>query len=229
MMSLFDLQDVCIAIGSIATLDLPMVVDMIGIYGLKGPYCTLTTTNWFLQALSVIPRDHGAMFLDAFTMIRWADHIVQFRKLSRSVRSDRSYDEVSVMGMNGVLKNGFSDHIVQFRKLSRSVRSDRSYDEVSVMGMNGMFTRWTRARWAGSKPIFNSILLELTLDFTTHQEKKNPKPSALSAAPPLLINPPPPPPKRAAAAASSSPENCFRPIRRGQSVRADLVMPYSAG
>ncbi|KZV17906.1 putative glutamate carboxypeptidase 2 [Dorcoceras hygrometricum] len=52
----FDLQDVCIAIGSIATLDLPMVVDLIGIYGLKGPYRTLTTTNWFLQALSVIPR-----------------------------------------------------------------------------------------------------------------------------------------------------------------------------
>ncbi|KZV16102.1 hypothetical protein F511_44934 [Dorcoceras hygrometricum] len=38
VMSLFDLQDVCIAIGSIATLDLPMVVDLIGIYGLKGPY-----------------------------------------------------------------------------------------------------------------------------------------------------------------------------------------------
>ncbi|KZV44270.1 monosaccharide-sensing protein 2-like [Dorcoceras hygrometricum] len=55
-MSLFDLQDVCIAIGSLTTLDLPMVVDLIGIYGLKGPYCTLTTTNWFLQALSVIPR-----------------------------------------------------------------------------------------------------------------------------------------------------------------------------
>ncbi|KZV58604.1 hypothetical protein F511_12444 [Dorcoceras hygrometricum] len=55
-MSLFDLQDVCIAIGSLATLDLPMVVDLIGIYGLKGPYCTLTKTNWFLQALSVIPR-----------------------------------------------------------------------------------------------------------------------------------------------------------------------------
>ncbi|KZV43939.1 hypothetical protein F511_16277 [Dorcoceras hygrometricum] len=55
-MSLFDLQDVCIDIGSITTLDLAMVVDLIGIYGLKGPYCTLTTTNWFLQALSVIPR-----------------------------------------------------------------------------------------------------------------------------------------------------------------------------
>ncbi|KZV38122.1 TMV resistance protein N-like [Dorcoceras hygrometricum] len=37
-MSLFDLQDVCIAIGSLATLDLPMVVDLIGIYGLKGLY-----------------------------------------------------------------------------------------------------------------------------------------------------------------------------------------------
>ncbi|KZV24047.1 hypothetical protein F511_42557 [Dorcoceras hygrometricum] len=56
VMSLFDLQDVCIAIGSLATLDLPMVVDLIEIYGLKGPYCTLTTTNWFLQELSVIPR-----------------------------------------------------------------------------------------------------------------------------------------------------------------------------
>ncbi|KZV49718.1 hypothetical protein F511_33127 [Dorcoceras hygrometricum] len=47
-MSLFDLQDVCIAIGSLATLDLPMVVDLIGIYVLKGPYCTLTTTNWLI-------------------------------------------------------------------------------------------------------------------------------------------------------------------------------------
>ncbi|KZV38236.1 dead box ATP-dependent RNA helicase [Dorcoceras hygrometricum] len=53
-MSLFDLHDVCIDIGSITTLDLPMVVDLIGIYGLKGPYCTLTTTNWFLQALSLL-------------------------------------------------------------------------------------------------------------------------------------------------------------------------------
>ncbi|KZV30964.1 hypothetical protein F511_31141 [Dorcoceras hygrometricum] len=43
-------------IGSLATLDLPMVVDLFGIYVLKGPYYTLTTTNWFLQALSVIPR-----------------------------------------------------------------------------------------------------------------------------------------------------------------------------
>ncbi|KZV30867.1 acyl-CoA dehydrogenase-related protein [Dorcoceras hygrometricum] len=71
-MSLFDLQDVRIAIGSIATLDLPMVVDLIGIYGLKGPYCTLTTTNWFLQALSVIPRGSWGDVARRFTMVQWA-------------------------------------------------------------------------------------------------------------------------------------------------------------
>ncbi|KZV52957.1 DNA-directed RNA polymerase V subunit 1 [Dorcoceras hygrometricum] len=71
-MSLFDLQDVCIAMGSLATLDLPMVVDLIGIYGLQGPYSTLTTTDWFLQALSVIPRGSWGDVARRFTMIRWA-------------------------------------------------------------------------------------------------------------------------------------------------------------
>ncbi|KZV15933.1 protein NSP-INTERACTING KINASE 3-like [Dorcoceras hygrometricum] len=71
-MPLFDLQDVCIVIGSLATLDLPMVFDLIGIYVLKGPYCTLTTTNWFLQALSVIPRGSWGDVARRFTMIRWA-------------------------------------------------------------------------------------------------------------------------------------------------------------
>ncbi|KZV22674.1 hypothetical protein F511_40522 [Dorcoceras hygrometricum] len=42
-MSLFDLQDVCIAIGSLAILDLPMVADLIGIYGLKGPFLSIPT------------------------------------------------------------------------------------------------------------------------------------------------------------------------------------------
>ncbi|KZV30258.1 protein FAR-RED IMPAIRED RESPONSE 1-like [Dorcoceras hygrometricum] len=91
-MSLFDLQDLCIAIGSIATLDLQMVVDLIGIYGLKGPYCTLTTTNWFLQALSVIPRGSCGEVARRFTMIRWTAaalfHVLgakrqRFDKLSR--------------------------------------------------------------------------------------------------------------------------------------------------
>ncbi|KZV32114.1 hypothetical protein F511_29558 [Dorcoceras hygrometricum] len=76
-MSLFDLQDVCIAIGSLATLDLPMVVDLIGIYVLKGPYCTLTMTKWFLQALSVIPRGTWGDVARRFTMIRWANSATQ--------------------------------------------------------------------------------------------------------------------------------------------------------
>ncbi|KZV46648.1 hypothetical protein F511_38722 [Dorcoceras hygrometricum] len=76
-MSLFDLQDVCMVIGSLATLDLPMVVDLIGIYVLKGPYCTLTMTNWFLQALSVIPRGSWGDVARRFTMIRWASLLVQ--------------------------------------------------------------------------------------------------------------------------------------------------------
>ncbi|KZV19198.1 DNA-directed RNA polymerase V subunit 1 [Dorcoceras hygrometricum] len=49
-----------------------MVVDLIGIYGLKGPYCTLTTTDWFLQALSVIPRGSWGDVTRRFTMISWA-------------------------------------------------------------------------------------------------------------------------------------------------------------
>ncbi|KZV15831.1 microtubule-associated protein 70-4 [Dorcoceras hygrometricum] len=71
MMSLFDLRDVCIVIRSLATLDVPMVIDLIGIYVLKGPYCTLTTTNWFLQALSVIPRGSWGDVARRFTLIRW--------------------------------------------------------------------------------------------------------------------------------------------------------------
>ncbi|KZV17936.1 G-type lectin S-receptor-like serine/threonine-protein kinase [Dorcoceras hygrometricum] len=78
-MSLFDLQDVCIAIGSLATLALPKVVDLIGIYGLKGPYCTLTTTKSFLQALSVIPRGSWCDVARSFTMIRWASPILRYR------------------------------------------------------------------------------------------------------------------------------------------------------
>ncbi|KZV46748.1 hypothetical protein F511_30186 [Dorcoceras hygrometricum] len=39
---------------------------------LKGPYCTLTMTNWFLQALSVIPRGSWGDVARRFTMIRWA-------------------------------------------------------------------------------------------------------------------------------------------------------------
>ncbi|KZV48706.1 hypothetical protein F511_19246 [Dorcoceras hygrometricum] len=96
-MSLFDLQDVYIAIGSLATLDLPMVVDLIGIYGMKGPYCTLTTTDWFLQALSVIPRGSWGDVARRFIMIRWAEsrtdtqlNVLSTRRGFREVRLPKS-------------------------------------------------------------------------------------------------------------------------------------------
>ncbi|KZV31230.1 hypothetical protein F511_17104 [Dorcoceras hygrometricum] len=81
VMSLFDLQDVCIAVGSLATLDIPMVVDLIGIYVLKGPYCTLTMTNWFLQALSVIPRGSWGDVARRFTYDPMGKSEIVFRML----------------------------------------------------------------------------------------------------------------------------------------------------
>ncbi|KZV46733.1 aldose 1-epimerase-like [Dorcoceras hygrometricum] len=71
-------RDVAILIYSMATeslttLDLPMVVDSIGIYELKGSYYTLTMTEWFLQALSVIPRGSWGDVARRFTMVRWVD------------------------------------------------------------------------------------------------------------------------------------------------------------
>ncbi|KZV44236.1 pentatricopeptide repeat-containing protein-like [Dorcoceras hygrometricum] len=54
-MSLFDLRDVCMVIGSLATLDLPMVVDLIGIYVLKGPYYNNTTLQTLDIAAPLLP------------------------------------------------------------------------------------------------------------------------------------------------------------------------------
>ncbi|KZV24165.1 hypothetical protein F511_40680 [Dorcoceras hygrometricum] len=66
-------------IGSLATLDLPMVVDLIGIFVLKGSYCTLTMIDWFLPALSVIPRGTWGDVARCFTMIRWVSPKMWFR------------------------------------------------------------------------------------------------------------------------------------------------------
>ncbi|KZV55354.1 hypothetical protein F511_24671 [Dorcoceras hygrometricum] len=66
-------------IGSLETLDLPMVIDLTGIFVLKGSYCTLTMTDWFLQALSVIPRGSWGYVARCFTMIRWVSPKICFR------------------------------------------------------------------------------------------------------------------------------------------------------
>ncbi|KZV20395.1 hypothetical protein F511_41485 [Dorcoceras hygrometricum] len=107
-MSLFDLQDVYMVIGSLATLDLPMVADLIRIFVLKGPYCTLTMTDWFLQVLSVIPRGSWGDVARRFTMIRWVSPKMWFRshkccEPTASYRSDlivdRDYDGATVMDL----------------------------------------------------------------------------------------------------------------------------------
>ncbi|KZV48633.1 hypothetical protein F511_19724 [Dorcoceras hygrometricum] len=48
-----------------------MVDDLIGIFVLKGSYYTLTMTDWFFQALSVIPTGSWGDVARRFTMIRW--------------------------------------------------------------------------------------------------------------------------------------------------------------
>ncbi|KZV57741.1 hypothetical protein F511_29517 [Dorcoceras hygrometricum] len=89
-------------IGSLATLDLPMVVDLIGIFELKGPYCILNMTDWFLQALSMIPMGSWGDVARRFTMIRWVSPKIWFRshKCYRSdLIVDRDYDEATVMDL----------------------------------------------------------------------------------------------------------------------------------
>ncbi|KZV35316.1 digalactosyldiacylglycerol synthase 1, chloroplastic-like [Dorcoceras hygrometricum] len=68
-----------------------MVVDLIGIFELKGPYCTLMMTDWVLQALSVISRGSWGDVARCFTIIQWinrSDLIV-----------DRDYDEATTMDL----------------------------------------------------------------------------------------------------------------------------------
>ncbi|KZV32282.1 hypothetical protein F511_18461 [Dorcoceras hygrometricum] len=67
------------AIESLATLGLPMVVDSIGIFEFNGSYCTLTMTDWFLQALSVIPRRSWGDVARHFIMIRWCKPTKELR------------------------------------------------------------------------------------------------------------------------------------------------------
>ncbi|KZV48755.1 hypothetical protein F511_26086 [Dorcoceras hygrometricum] len=97
-MSLFDLEDVCIIIGSLANLDLPMVVDLIGIYVLKGPYCTLTMTDWFLQALSVIPRPPSPPPI--LPCCRRAPRVAAYRDRTCS---DRRAEEIPFVSNSSVL------------------------------------------------------------------------------------------------------------------------------
>ncbi|KZV43427.1 hypothetical protein F511_30381 [Dorcoceras hygrometricum] len=131
-MSLFDLQDVCIVIGSIETLDLPMVVDLIGTYGLKGPYCTLTTTDWFLQALSVIPRGSWGDVARRFTMIRWA---VKGKENLESVAKDILYKTLD--------KNMFS-------KIKMFTMAKDIWEKLTQLCEGNEWTGESNRKWADS-------------------------------------------------------------------------------
>ncbi|KZV21235.1 hypothetical protein F511_26817 [Dorcoceras hygrometricum] len=56
-----------------------MIIDSIGIFELKGSYCTLTMTDWFLQALPVIPRGSWGDVARHFTMNRWCKPTKELR------------------------------------------------------------------------------------------------------------------------------------------------------
>ncbi|KZV15569.1 hypothetical protein F511_16639 [Dorcoceras hygrometricum] len=72
-----------------------MVIDLIGIFELKGPYCTLTMTDWFLQALSVIPRGSWGDVSRRFTMIQCFVNSVDMSDLI----VDRDYDEATTIDL----------------------------------------------------------------------------------------------------------------------------------
>ncbi|KZV37654.1 hypothetical protein F511_38865 [Dorcoceras hygrometricum] len=96
-------------LGKLATLDLPMIVDLVGIFVLKGPYCTLTMTDWFLQALSVIPRGSWGDVARRFTMIRWESNIKWADSDSETTSSNSSseseQEEVHCLMANQTISN----------------------------------------------------------------------------------------------------------------------------
>ncbi|KZV58516.1 hypothetical protein F511_26463 [Dorcoceras hygrometricum] len=133
-MSLFDLQDVCIAIGSLATLDLPMVVDLIGICVLKGPYCTLTTTNWFLQALSVIPsRSWGDVASAGFLV-----------KLIGARRLDASKVTIDKRPMNGLLIEFYVLNVSRGKNFKLPLRPRVTGSGSAIVDNNNSLQEWYR-------------------------------------------------------------------------------------
>ncbi|KZV23625.1 hypothetical protein F511_33961 [Dorcoceras hygrometricum] len=266
MMSLFDLQDVCIVIGSLATLDSPMVVDLIVIYGLKGPYCTLTTTNWFLQALSVIPR--GSWRDDGRPPPPLANDAIDPPKRRRRPPPLAVYYVIGLVSITAMRRNLPPPTVkCRFpRETGRSQEPRRQQDNnqrtpyewfvvalvmslfdlqdvciaigsiatldlpmvvdlIGIYGLKGPYCTLTTTNWflQALSVIPRGSWGDVARRFTMIRW------AALETAAPLLSQAAAAAAVCAAAAPPSSPENCFRPIGRGESVRADLVSPSSAG
>ncbi|KZV22399.1 hypothetical protein F511_19732 [Dorcoceras hygrometricum] len=126
-----------------------MVVDLIGIFELKGPYCMLTMIGWFLQALSVIPRGSWDDVARRFTMIRWVSPKMWFRshKCYRSdLIVDRDYDGATAMDLKPMytcLKNFF--HIIMLSFVNcvdqYDLIVDRDYDGATAMDLKQIFVK----------------------------------------------------------------------------------------
>ncbi|KZV17496.1 hypothetical protein F511_10883 [Dorcoceras hygrometricum] len=130
-----------------------MIVDSIGIYEMKGPYYTLTMTDWFLQALSVIPRGSSGDVSTRFIMVRWCTGLpipmqtrkAQFVEYSRrkdgnrsDLIVDRDYDEATTMDVKPMFPGPGPDPSpltcrVVARRLRRrtSLRSSRQGDSAN--------------------------------------------------------------------------------------------------
>ncbi|KZV24774.1 hypothetical protein F511_35228 [Dorcoceras hygrometricum] len=187
-------------IGSLATLDSPIVVDLIGIFVLKGPYCTLTMTDWFLQALSVIPRGSWGDVARRFTMIRWASSKMWFRSHT-CCEPTASWGQTAILD-SVVRKNCF--RIIKLSFLNSVDRSDlivdRDYDGATVMDLKRMFNLGLgppQAHWAGSSPshVYIYIVPRVTKNtlYNTKTLVAASLPSLpLTAAAPLLRRRPPP-------------------------------------
>ncbi|KZV46123.1 cation-chloride cotransporter 2-like [Dorcoceras hygrometricum] len=106
-MSLLIPKIYCMAIEFLVTLDLSMVVDTVGIFEIKGPYFLLIMVEWFLQTLSVIPRESFADAARRFIMLVVAVIAAcSHRALPCEVHCDRSVCDHSlyflVQGSEGV-------------------------------------------------------------------------------------------------------------------------------
>ncbi|KZV24473.1 hypothetical protein F511_44523 [Dorcoceras hygrometricum] len=132
-MSLFDLQDVRIAIGSIATLDLPMVVDLIGIYGLKGPYSGLAME---MSKVKSGVRNQAEAKLNQLEHSEPAGTIITSCKGYRKdepagTGTVKSAEEVSKKNNSAEKAMSSKDDVITNQQLKRSARSGISDDDIS--------------------------------------------------------------------------------------------------
>ncbi|KZV43824.1 pentatricopeptide repeat-containing protein mitochondrial-like [Dorcoceras hygrometricum] len=144
-MSLFDLQDVCIAIGSIATLDLPMVVDLIGIYVRKDRTAAEQTRATDMEAallhlrhLLPTKRTHSLNSkLRPFFVLRCS-----------SSASPPSFSSPAIPGGRGRRQSSSASPIsTSDRDAIRSIRI-KKMQELRSIGLNPYAYKWDRTHTA---------------------------------------------------------------------------------